>query len=338
MARRPRDDGPGSLHHVFDRGVAHRSVFDGRADARYFLSRLARAVRQDLIRVHAYSLKGNHYHLLLESPGGQLGRAMHMVKDRYVRRFNQLHGRDGPLFRSRFSSRRVTSDAYLIVLLRYIDLNAATDGVSPFRYPFGSAMHYQKDSGPPWLTRSLVERIVAGGARGKSYRPDDYRRFLEVPLSEHEQELVTDRMRRDEMSDDPLDDLLTGGIGHVTDWLARRAAAADGEQEPLMLVPRSAVVQVFGALRMTERVHPLQATFPRRSVWDSTITGLLRTFCGLSNQEVARQENVSAPVASDRFWFHMQQVQRDPSYRQFVAELVSLALRATYGAGGSGGK
>ena len=45
MVRADRRDTPGSWHHVVNRGVARRSVFEDRADFRFFLPRLARVGR-----------------------------------------------------------------------------------------------------------------------------------------------------------------------------------------------------------------------------------------------------------------------------------------------------
>jgi hypothetical protein len=65
----------------------------------------------------------NHYHLLLECPEGGLSQAMHLLGSVYVRHFNERHGRDGPLFRDRFSAKRVATDDYLLRLVRYIHRN-----------------------------------------------------------------------------------------------------------------------------------------------------------------------------------------------------------------------
>ena len=51
MPRRPRYDAPGRLHHVMNRGIARRTVFETRADIRYFLALLAREVRAGRLEV-----------------------------------------------------------------------------------------------------------------------------------------------------------------------------------------------------------------------------------------------------------------------------------------------
>ena len=103
MARRPRQDDPGTWHHVFQRGIAKRTMFEAKLDIRYFLACVARAVRAGLIEVHAFCVLVNHFHLLLRSRIGRLSDAMQQIQSRYVRMFNRRRKRDGPLIRARAS-------------------------------------------------------------------------------------------------------------------------------------------------------------------------------------------------------------------------------------------
>lgn len=64
-----------------NRGIARRSVFESRADVRYFLSRLARAVRRRELEVHAYCVMTTHYHLLVRSPLGRLSEGMRRIQN-----------------------------------------------------------------------------------------------------------------------------------------------------------------------------------------------------------------------------------------------------------------
>ncbi len=153
MARSPRCDGPGVWHHVMNRGIARRAVFEDSRDVRFFLSRLARAVRAGSIEVHSYCVMTTHFHLLVRSPDGNLSRAMCRVLDDYVRRFNRIRKRDGSLFRGRFRSRPVESLEYRRRLVHYIDANPVLAGLVATHalYPHGSAHWYAQDSGPIWL-------------------------------------------------------------------------------------------------------------------------------------------------------------------------------------------
>ena len=66
MVRSDRRDTEGSWHHVVNRGLARRTLFEDRTDYRRFLAWIARASRRGLVEVHAYSLLPNHLHLLAE--------------------------------------------------------------------------------------------------------------------------------------------------------------------------------------------------------------------------------------------------------------------------------
>lgn len=67
MPRPLRTDTPGSLHHITNRGVAHRTVFESRREVRFFLSRIAKVVRRGWIELHAYCILPNHFHVLVRS-------------------------------------------------------------------------------------------------------------------------------------------------------------------------------------------------------------------------------------------------------------------------------
>ena len=71
--------------------------------------------------------------------------------------------RDGALFRGRFTSRAVTSEAYWYTVLRYIDRNPVAAGLArePTEYPHGSAWWYARRAGPAWLRRDVVEAAVS---------------------------------------------------------------------------------------------------------------------------------------------------------------------------------
>ena len=97
---------------------------------------------------------GNHYHLIIRTPLGNLARAMRHLNGVYTQRYNQLTKRDGPLFRGRYKSILVEADVYLLRLSRYIHLNpvAANLVKSAERYSWSSYLAYlDKCETPPWL-------------------------------------------------------------------------------------------------------------------------------------------------------------------------------------------
>lgn len=73
-------DEPGSWHHVMNRGVARRTVFEHAADVRRFQMLLALEVRVRRIEVHAFAFLATHFHLLLRSVHGELSGCMRRIE------------------------------------------------------------------------------------------------------------------------------------------------------------------------------------------------------------------------------------------------------------------
>jgi hypothetical protein len=65
----------------------------------------------------------NHYHLLIETPQGNLNQGMQLLNGIYTQKFNRLHGRVGHVFQGRYKGILVEKDSYLLELTRYIVLN-----------------------------------------------------------------------------------------------------------------------------------------------------------------------------------------------------------------------
>ena len=72
MPRRPRHDAVDTCHHVMNRGIARRPIFETDEDRRFFLSLLAQEVRAGRIDIYAYSVMLTHFHLLVRSVTGEV--------------------------------------------------------------------------------------------------------------------------------------------------------------------------------------------------------------------------------------------------------------------------
>jgi putative transposase len=154
MARPLRIQFPDAVYHVMNRGAARQATFAGDANYQAFLDTVAEAHRLWGIEVFAYCLMGNHYHLCLRTPRGNLSRVMRHVDGLYTQRFNRSHRRDGTLFRGRYKAILVEESEYLAVVIRYIHLNAVDAGIvkMPEDYRWASHRYYRETKGAPsWL-------------------------------------------------------------------------------------------------------------------------------------------------------------------------------------------
>lgn len=193
MPRPRRFDHEGAWHHVTNRGISRASIFVDEHDRTAFLSLLAGALERFSVELHAYCLMGNHYHLLLRSRDGRLSELMQSFSSRYTFNANRRHGRDGPLFRGRFNSVLIESDAHLVQTLRYIHLNPTEAGLVERAedWQWSSAALYLgvRPAGPtPGGLVRLELLAMFGSNSGNSYRDfmaagidDDTRRRFAVP-------------------------------------------------------------------------------------------------------------------------------------------------------------
>ena len=131
MARSVRIEFPGAYYHVMARGNRRQRIFRDDADWRGFLGVLGEACERTGWWVHAWVLMGNHYHLLVETPEGNLVEGMKWLQNTYTRRFNCRHGLWGRMFGDRYKSVLVegAQPYYYETLMDYIHLNPVRAGL-----------------------------------------------------------------------------------------------------------------------------------------------------------------------------------------------------------------
>jgi REP element-mobilizing transposase RayT len=105
------------------RGNERRSIFRDDKDRQRYVDTLVEAVGQFGLRLHAFCLMPNHYHLVLGTPRANLSRAMGWLQTTYTARFNARHRRSGHLFQGRFKAQLVEADEYARWLVEYVHLN-----------------------------------------------------------------------------------------------------------------------------------------------------------------------------------------------------------------------
>jgi REP element-mobilizing transposase RayT len=123
MARPLRIEFAGALYHVTSRGDGQDKIFLGDKDRDLWLNILGHICERFNWVVHAYCQMGNHYHILIETPDGNLSKGMRQLNGVYTQRFNRIHHRVGHVFQGRYKAILVQKDAYLLELSRYIVLN-----------------------------------------------------------------------------------------------------------------------------------------------------------------------------------------------------------------------
>jgi len=155
-----------------NRGDRREAIFKDDADRELFLSTLGECCGKTGWEVHAYCLMPNHFHMVLETPAGNLVAGMKWLLGTYTARFNRRHKLFGHLFSGRYKALSVdgSGSGYLKTVCDYVHLNPARARLLKAEEPlsaFGwsSYRHYLKPptKRPAWLRvgRLLGEHAIA---------------------------------------------------------------------------------------------------------------------------------------------------------------------------------
>jgi putative transposase len=123
MARPLRIEFSGALYHVTSRGDGQEDIYLNDNDRVVFLEVLDSVCKRFNWVVHAYCLMNNHYHLLIETPDGNLSQGIRQLNGVYTQEFNRHHHRVGHIYQGRYKAILVEKETYLLELARYIVLN-----------------------------------------------------------------------------------------------------------------------------------------------------------------------------------------------------------------------
>lgn len=176
MARRPRIEFPGATYHVINRGNFRKDLFSPKGSAEAFEKVLAQTCAKCGWRLGAYCIMGNHFHLALATPNGNLVEGMHWLQSTFGNRFNRYWDEAGHVFQGRYKAILVEPGIHWLRVVDYIHLNPARAGlVSADRlstYPWSSLAKYPSKRNRPgflecydWLEVSLGLKDNASGWR-----------------------------------------------------------------------------------------------------------------------------------------------------------------------------
>jgi len=160
MPRSARIAPAGWIFHVLNRGNARQRLFESPKCYDDFLKLLEDSRERINMRVLAYCLMPNHWHLLLwPKLDGDLGRFLHRLTLTHAQRWHFRHQTvgHGHLYQGRYKSFPVSNDEYLWRVCRYIERNALQARLVA--------------KAEDWRWSSLPQRIHAVGAQSAQSTP-----------------------------------------------------------------------------------------------------------------------------------------------------------------------
>ena len=186
MARRLRVDRGDVVYHVLNRRVGRLTLFEKDADYAAFEKVLEEAQRKVPMRVLAYCLMPNHWHLVLwPRRDGQLSRYMQWLTTTHMRRWHAHRGTrgTGPVYQGRFRSFPIQEDRHFLTVCRYVERNALRAGlVERVRdWPWSSLSLRRREDGGDWLVAKRDWPVEP---------PRDWGSFVDRPQTDGELEAL----------------------------------------------------------------------------------------------------------------------------------------------------
>ena len=173
MPRKLRIEYPGAIYHGMSRANGKGNIYETDVDRQDFIKSLAEACDKTGFQVHAYCLMRNHFHLVVETPNGNLVAGMRWLLSAYTLRFNPRHKRFGHVFSGRYKALVVdgSGTGYLRTVCDYVHLNPVRArlvqaGQRLLEYPWSSFGWYLAAPAhrPGWLR---VDRLLGEHGIGR---------------------------------------------------------------------------------------------------------------------------------------------------------------------------
>ena len=154
MSRAKRNDRPGAIFHVTQRGNNRSHIFSENHEKGILLSMLRKFLARYDTTLLYYVIMDNHYHMVFESGNTPLSTVMRSLNTQYAKWYNFLHNRTGHVFETRYRAFEITSCRKLLRTLRYVAYNPVRAYLAdtPELYPWSS--HQQMN----YLFKPLIDR------------------------------------------------------------------------------------------------------------------------------------------------------------------------------------
>ena len=124
MPRNARVDVGGEIYHVINRANGRHQIFNTDKDYKLFEQLLFETKELIDMRILAYELMPNHWHLALYPKNDRdLGVFMHRLSNAHTRKVHALTKTNGSghLYQGRYKSFLVDTGSYLLTLIKYIE-------------------------------------------------------------------------------------------------------------------------------------------------------------------------------------------------------------------------
>ena len=190
MSRPLRIEYPDAWYHVMNRGRRAEDIFSDEQDYVMFTELLKETSEMWNIRIAAYCLMPNHFHMLVQTPEANISRSMRHLNGVYTQRYNSRHKCDGQLFRGRYKSILIDTASYLLQAVRYIHRNPLQTGLADRLdvYKWSSHKGYISIAKKwDWLHKNYILSLLSKNSK-------DWLRYYRKWVSVEEKDKVSERI------------------------------------------------------------------------------------------------------------------------------------------------
>jgi len=193
MARPLRIEFSGAVYHVTARGNHREPIYEDDSDRERFLEIFGQVITEFNWLCHAYCLMTNHYHVVLETPDGNLSKGMRQLNGVFTQAVNRRHQRTGHVLQGRYQAIVIDANTYLLELTRYVVLNPVRAGMveHPGAWPWSSYTAMTGEArAPSWLATDWLLAQFA------TRRTDAVRHYIQFVAQGRHQPSIWNNLNR----------------------------------------------------------------------------------------------------------------------------------------------
>lgn len=177
MPRIARALGDNCYYHIINRGNGRQQIFHKDEDYAAFLGLMQQARVKHPVRLHAWCLMPNHFHMLVQPEhGDELNKYMQWLMTSHVRRYHAHYKTSGHVWQGRYKSFIIQSNEHLLTVARYIEGNPVRAGLSPTAVQWLWSSHTARTAGSDGLQPDTFLLSL----------PDDWTAYVDMPLTDRE--------------------------------------------------------------------------------------------------------------------------------------------------------
>lgn len=185
MPRSPRTDVANYVYHVLNRANARVQIFDDGEDYKRFELILEEAVQRYDMRLLAYCVMPNHWHLVLRpKQDGDLSKFTGWLTNTHTRRWHTSKNTigEGHLYQGRYKAFLCQQDNHFLTLVRYVERNARQANLVKKAQDWRWSSVWRRENGTKKQQSILAPWVVD--------MPDRYLVWLNKPQSEEEEQTI----------------------------------------------------------------------------------------------------------------------------------------------------